>query len=251
MLQIVINAAASIAVVLQYLLEHFTEKKPRKRLIGSLIGVFAILGIWGSYSYQKSEASNTTNEFSTIQKQYDSLTILSHELSAQLQTRNLTIEQIKSQNDSLKKKVAELSLVAPKLDPSGRVQLSPGVTLASEFEDRANQARTLYNNGAIDEAYKMASDLTKQAPKFGLPYFIMGTVCAKKQEYAKSIPLLKKAISLGLTKDDEAWAYQNLAVVSIQNNLLQDAISYLKKALNANPNAQNSKTLLDKLLQQK
>lgn len=247
MLNILLNALASAAILLQYLLEHFTESKRRKRLMGLVIGALAISGIWGSYSLQNNETFGVTTRLDSIRIQYDSVKILARDLSLQLRHREEVLRDVSSKYDSLKRKLNIMSSVAPKLDPSGRIELSPGVSVSSEFDEGAKKARDLFDKGNFDEAFRLAQELANKNAEFGLAYFIMGTVDAQKNTYADAKTFLLKAIRLGLTKSDEAWAYHNLGVVSLRQNRLQDAIDYLKRALAANPAMEQSRQLLNQI----
>src|SRR5437660_4611295 len=140
MIAMILNLIATFGILLQYFLEQFIEKKRSKRFIGFFILLFAAGGLWGGYYQQQHESDSIAKNLTAIRSQNDTLLI-------QVGNRDAAIKRIQAQNDSLRLEVTTISSVSPKVDPSGRIQLGPGVTVGSAFEAGANQARALFKAG--------------------------------------------------------------------------------------------------------
>jgi len=151
----------------------------------------------------------------------------------------------------LKSEVNYLTITAPKLLPDGRIAASPFVTMASEFSDGINEARKLFNDGEDDKAYRIAKSLSEKNPKFGLSYFLMGTIELQRGNYQAGDELLLKSIALEIPKGDEAWAYNNLGISALRQKRLNEAINYLEKCLDIDPKMSQSEKLLKQLKEAK
>ncbi len=151
----------------------------------------------------------------------------------------------------LESEVNQLTITAPKLLPDGRIAASPFVTMASEFSDGINEARKLFNDGEHDKAYQIAKSLSEKNPKFGLSYFLMGTIEIQRGNYQVGDALLLKSIAFGIPKGDESLAYHNLGISALQQKRFYEAINYLEKCLDINPKMSESEKLLKKLKEAK
>jgi len=148
----------------------------------------------------------------------------------------------------LNKQVDNLSAIAPKLDLHGRILQGTGVSFSSEFNEGIERARTLFNQEKLDEAYDIAKSLAIKKPDFGLAYFLMGTIEAKKGNDDSSAEAnLLKAINLGVPKYEEALAYNNLAAIKQKQGKMEDAISLLEKGIKSDSTIKETKEYLDEL----
>ena len=149
----------------------------------------------------------------------------------------------------LENQVSNLEIAAPKIGLDGRIEASPDVSFSSDFSDGIVKARNLFDEGKLNEAYSIAESLSKKKNDFGLAYFIMGTVKVQQTDYTNGEILLKKAINLGLTNNDKAWAYHNLGISYLRRNQLQEAQTNLRRCVEINPQMEESKKLLNEISQ--
>jgi len=154
-----------------------------------------------------------------------------------LSDKEKTIKQLEAE-------VAKLNITSPKLLPNGRIAGSPYVTMSSEFSVGINSARDLFNQGKFDEAYRIAEDLRKKSPKFGLAYFLIGTIEIQSGDFEKGEKSLEQAIQLELPEGDKAWAFHNLGIAALRKQNLSKAVDYLKRAIQVNPEMEDSKKTL-------
>lgn len=114
-------------------------------------------------------------------------------------------------------------------------------------EQATAQVKRHFKEGRYDDAYRIAEDLRQKDPEFGLSYFILGTIELSRERYDKGEELLRKAIQLGLSDEDKAWAFHNLGVSSLRKNDYEKARAFLEKAVGLSPNMEESLKTLDEL----
>jgi hypothetical protein len=85
---------ASIGILLQYFLEYLNKIKYRKKIIGGVIVVCTLAGLWGSYVVQKDDAKE-------LKSGLDTLKIQNSQLSINLDKRDSSLTKIRSQNEYL------------------------------------------------------------------------------------------------------------------------------------------------------
>ena len=54
-------------------------------------------------------------------------------------------------------------------------------------------------------------------------------------------------MTLELTDEDRAWAYHNLGIAALRNQQIDKAVEYLRKAIQTNPNMEESKKTLQSI----
>lgn len=247
MIEIGLNIAASVSVILKYYFDHFLEKARHKKLLGLIISLFTIISIWGGFYFQSSKNVNLKIEFNDIKQQYDSIKVFSKQVSDQLRSRDSTIRQKMLEIDSLRRKVSNLSSTSPKLDQTGRIELAPGFSVMSDFEQQIQIARSLVHLGKYDSAYKIAFELSSKNSEFALPYLIMGVVERARKKYSKAEYDLKIALKLGLTKEDSALDYAQLGGIKISLGDLVLSKKYLKKSIELDATSDERQLLLNRL----
>ncbi len=109
------------------------------------------------------------------------------------------------------------------------------------------QAWSLCVEGKNDDAYRIADHLRQEHPKFGPVHFILGMIEMYRENYGKGEKLLNHAIQLGLSDEDMAWTYHFLGYSSLQKQDLKEARGFLEKAVELNPNMEESKKALNLL----
>ncbi len=101
-----------------------------------------------------------------------------------------------------------------------------------------------------DSAYAIAEGLMKKIPDFGLAYFLMGTIDIQRGNMPEGESFLLKSIQLELTNRDKAWAFHNLGIAALRQQNIGKAIDYLKKAIEINPDMEESKKTLSSIEKQ-
>ncbi len=112
---------------------------------------------------------------------------------------------------------------------------------------RVTQVRNFYNEGKYDDAYRIADRLREKNPRFGLAYYILGTIEMLREHYDKGEELLNQAIQLKLSKEDTAWAFHNLGISSLRKKDYEKAREFLEKAVELNSNMEESRKTLETL----
>ena len=97
-----LNILATIGIVAQYVIEHIVKGKERKKTFGVIILVSTGIGIWGSYYIQQQETVELSSQLGEIKS-------LNIDLQAQLRLRDADILHVRTQNDSLRLQLTELS----------------------------------------------------------------------------------------------------------------------------------------------
>lgn len=196
---------------------------------------------------------NISNK-SDIDKLDDSITEKNSKIEELIKGKNELIEKVdKYQHDlfnkektinQLEAEVAKLNITAPKLLPDGRIAATPHIFMSSEFSEGINSARNLFNQGKYKEAYRIADGLRKKNPNFGLAYFIIGTIEIQNGDIEKGEKSLEQAIQLELPEGDKAWAFHNLGISALKKQNFSRAVDYLKRAIQVNPEMEDSKKTL-------
>ncbi|MBT3878976.1 MAG: tetratricopeptide repeat protein [Candidatus Scalindua sp.] len=125
-------------------------------------------------------------------------------------------------------------------------QIKAGIHIVPEenLHDIILRAKSLCVEGKDDDAYKIMESLRQKHPDFGQAYFMLGTIEMYKENYVKGQALLNRAIQLGLPDDDMAWAYHNLGYSLLQKQDFKKAKGFLEKAMEFNPDMEESKKAL-------
>jgi Tetratricopeptide repeat. len=155
-----------------------------------------------------------------------------------LAKKDTTTKQHKSWFDKL------FNLSASKQLADAQIETDPEDVTETEYGKVIAHARTLYSVGRYDDAYEIADDLRQNYPEDGLAYLILGTIEMHKEHCDNGDLLLDKAIKLGLTDKDEAWAFHNLGISSVRKKNYEKAEEYLAKAIELDPNMEKSETAL-------
>lgn len=95
-----------------------------------------------------------------------------------------------------------------------------------------NTLATLFNQGALDDAEKLALKITQNYPEHGFGWKVLGAIYQSRNLLDKAFHALKKAAEL-LPHDYEAQ--YNLANFHYDQNQLDQAIPNYKKAIHLNP----------------
>ena len=168
-------------------------------------------------------------------------------LLVQIGDRDGEIEKLKSEKRVLVQQIEGLLTIRPKLDPWGRLQLSPWFTISSDFDTGINKAKGLYSAGNVNEAYKIAEELVHKNKTFGLGYYLMGVIEIDKGKNAEGEKNILKAINLKIPPEDEAWGYYHLGRSVMKRKKNDEALKYFEKALALDPNMEKTKQMIDKL----
>ncbi|WP_169703076.1 tetratricopeptide repeat protein [Candidatus Kuenenia stuttgartensis] len=180
----------------------------------------------------------------------DGLVKSNDDLLVKIDQYQKTVTEKDQKIEELKAEVGKLSLTSPKLLPDGRIAASKGVSYLSEYSEAAGNVRNLFNDGKYDEAYAIAEGLMKKIPDFGLAYFLMGTIDIQRGNMPEGESFLLKSIQLELTNRDKAWAFHNLGIAALRQQNIGKAIDYLKKAIEINPDMEESKKTLSSIEKQ-
>ncbi len=209
-----------------------------------LIAAGTVLTYIGQNISSKSDVDSLQKSISDKNARIEHLVKGNDELLEKIDKYQTTIAEKEQEIDQLEKQVEKLNLTAPKLLPDGRIEASPGIVYQSKFSDNANKARNLFNKGKLEEAYKLAQELKDNNPEFGLAFFLLGTIEIQKGDILKGKRNLEHSITLELTNSDKAWAFHNIAIANLRENNVQECITYLKKAIEVDPNMEESKKTL-------
>lgn len=215
-----------------------------------MIAAGTVLTYVGQNISTKSDVTNLQKSISEKNSRIDELAKGNHELLEKVDKYQETLAEKEKEIQGLEAEVDKLNLTAPKLLPDGRIAASPGVFYASEYSDGANQARNLFNHGKFDDAYAIADKLKRKNPQFGLAHFLLGTIEIQRGNIIKGEESLEHAISLELTDEDRAWAYHNLGIAALRKQDIKTAVDYLRKAIQTNPNMEESKKTLQSIEEQ-
>ena len=90
----------------------------------------------------------------------------------------------------------------------------PKAQETSAYNNLNLEAIKLFNEGKLDEAYQIAEALSKKKDDFGPAYYLMGVIELKKGNYLNGEQQIHKALKLGLPKDQETAAYNNLFIAA-------------------------------------
>lgn len=221
----------------------------------TIIGIFFIaLGTILTYVGQnistKSDVAQLQQSIGNKNERIEELVDRNDDLLTKIDEYQKTVTKKDKKIEELNTEVDKLSLTSPKLLPDGRIAASKGVSFSSEYSETASTARNLFNEGKFDEAYTIAESLMKKIPDFGLAYFLVGTIEVQRGNIVEGEKLLEKSIQLELTNGDRAWALHNLGIVSMKKQNITEAIDYLTKAIEINPDMEESKRTLSSIEEQ-
>ncbi|GAX59234.1 hypothetical protein SCALIN_C01_0165 [Candidatus Scalindua japonica] len=155
-----------------------------------------------------------------------------------LSKRNTTINQHKSWFEKLLHK-SEPRHVSSSEKESGKQDLKE-----TEYDKEIAHARNLYKTGRYDDAYKIADNLRQKFPENGQAYLVLGTIEIHREHCDNGELLLNKAIKLGLTDRDKAWAFHNLGIASVRKKSYEKAEEFLVNAIELDSNMEKSKKAL-------
>ena len=149
-----------------------------------------------------------------------------------------------SEDEQIDISVDKPDIIAPEQHADKQIEADIQVVPDQDLHDIILQAKNLCVEGKNDEAYRVVDNLRQKHPDFGSAYFMLGTIEMYREHYVKGEALLNRAIQLGLPDDDMAWAYHNLGYSLLQKEDFEKAKGFLEKAVEFNPEMEESKKAL-------
>ncbi|MFH1288415.1 MAG: tetratricopeptide repeat protein [bacterium] len=215
----------------------------------TIVGIILIaVGTFFTYIGQsRSSKSDVLSLQTSIDKKntrIDKLIESNNNLNVRIGEYQKTVSDKDKIIEKLQVEVDKLNVTAPKLLPDGRIAASPHVFMASEFSDGANRARDLFNKGDYNGAYRIAEELKKKNPDFGLAFFLLGTIDIQRGNTDKGKEYIEHSLKLELSDGDRAWAFHNLGIIALRNQNIDRAVGYLNQAIQINPKMEESKKML-------
>ena len=97
-----------------------------------------------------------------------------------------------------------------------------------------NDALKQFNDGKINEAKEICTEILKSEPNNFSAYYLLGVILFQKKNYIKSIELISKAIEIN-PKNSEFYNFKGIALVHL--NKFEEAIDSWTKAIEIDPNS--------------
>ena len=96
-----------------------------------------------------------------------------------------------------------------------------------------NDAIKQFNDGKINEAKEICTEILKSEPNNFNAYYLLGVILFQTKNYVKSNELISKAIEIN-PKNSEFYNFKGIALIHI--NKFEEAIESWTKAIEIDPN---------------
>ena len=96
-----LSIIVSLGIFLQYILDYVNKTKNRKKIIGGIVVVCTLAGLWGGYAVQQKDSNELKSSLDTLKTQ-------NRHLSLDLGKHDSSLTKIRSQNEFLIELMIEL-----------------------------------------------------------------------------------------------------------------------------------------------